>query len=102
MQLMEMHEPVANGYLSHAGTSFDDKRAPCSNCHRRYTAPAPPVDSGGEDDCYDDEDEEEMNRLMWKKICDSLDTTCFYGFGFISIFAPLLVVAFLDHKMMGV
>lgn len=60
------------------------------------------------DDCHvtqhkdEEEDQEEINRKLWKTICDSLDSTCFYVFGFVSIFSPILVVAFLNHKMMGV
>lgn len=50
----------------------------------------------------EEKDEEEINRQLWKTICNSLDWTCFYVFGFISIFSPILVVAFLNHKMMGV
>ena len=50
----------------------------------------------------EEEDEEEINRQLWKKICDSLDQTCFYLFGFVTIFAPIVVVAFLNHKMLGV
>ena len=50
----------------------------------------------------DEVDQEEINRQLWKTICDSLDLTCFYVFLFIAIFAPILVVAMLDHKMMGV
>lgn len=55
-----------------------------------------------QDEEEEKKDQEETNRQLWKTICDSLDSTCFYVFGFISIFAPMLVVAFLNHKMMGV
>ena len=48
------------------------------------------------------EEEEGYNKELWAKICNSLDRLCFYFFGFVSIFAPLVVVASLDHTMMGV
>jgi len=48
------------------------------------------------------EEDEANNKELWGKICNSLDRTCFYFFGFTSIFAPIIVVACLDHRMMGV
>ena len=48
------------------------------------------------------EEDAEVNSEYWRKICNSLDRICFYFFGFLSIFAPMLIVAGLDHTMLGV
>ncbi|XP_066915801.1 neuronal acetylcholine receptor subunit alpha-6-like [Clytia hemisphaerica] len=89
---IEMHE--ANGYLhsKDEGTRFLHQRKTQPVAEQQPPVVAQPLEM----------DEEEINRKLWRKICNSLDRMCFYGFGFISIFAPVLVVALLDHRMMGV
>lgn len=78
VEMVAMHE--SSGYLH----SIDESQQELTKCTRRKLK----------------EDERE-NNSNWVRICHHLDKICFWLFGSLAIFVPIIIVLCIDKTMMG-